>query len=204
MKIIKQQAKTVDEAIRLGLEKLDADRDDVEVKVLEEGNSGFLGFLSKDAKVKLILKPNHLRTTIKFLTALIKLTSINATFKAREEGDFIKVDFTGKDMGILIGRHGKTLDAIQFLTSIVVNKENDGFKRIVIDAENYRKRREQSLQKFARNMARKAQKIQKDIVLEPMLPNERRLVHMALQDSKKIETKSIGEDPNRRVVISLK
>lgn len=204
MKIIEQQAKTVDEAIKLGLAKLNADLDDVEVEVLEEGNSGFLGFLAKDAKVRLKLKPNHLKTTINFLTDIIKLIGIDATFSANEKDDFIKVDFQGKDMGILIGRHGKTLDAIQFLTSIVVNKQNDGFKRIVIDAENYRKRREASLQKFARNMARKAQKIKKDIVLEPMLPNERRLVHMALQDSKNIETKSIGEEPNRRVVISLK
>lgn len=204
MKIIEQQAKTVDEAIKLGLKKLDADIDDVEVKVLEEGNPGFLGFLSKDAKVRLKLKQSHLKTTIDFLSGLVELIGANATFDVKEEGDLIKVDFTGKDMGIIIGRHGKTLDAIQFLTSIAVNKKNNGFKRILIDAENYRKRREESLQKFAKNMSLKAQKIQKDVVLEPMLPNERRIVHMALQNDRKVETKSIGEEPNRRVVISLK
>lgn len=204
MKVIEQQAKTVDEAIKLGLEKLNADIDDVEVEVIEQGNPGFLGFLSKDAKVRLKLKQNHLKTTTEFLSGLIDLIGVNATFDVKEEGDLIKVDFTGKDMGILIGRHGQTLDAIQFITSIAVNKKNNGFKKILIDAENYRKRREESLKKFARNMALKAQKIQKDVVLEPMLPNERRIVHMALQDNKKVETKSIGEEPNRRVVISLK
>jgi len=204
MKTIIQQGKTVDEAIQLGLKELKASKEQVEVEVIEEGNKGILGFLSRDAKVKLTLKQNPIQKVENFLQGLVERIDVNSIFHVTSDKDVIKVDFQGADVGIIIGKHGKTLDAIQFLTSLAVNKGNDDFKRIIIDAENYRARREKSLTRFARNMAQKVKNTKRNIVLEPMLPNERRIVHTALQNDSTVYTKSIGEGPNRRVVISLK
>lgn len=204
MRSIEKQAKTVDEAIDLALKELDVTRDEVEVKVLDEGNRGFFGFLSKAARVQIKLKQRPEEKALEFLEGLIKFFGIDIGVKAFQKNDRVNIEFKGEKVGILIGKHGSTLDALQYLTSLVVNRNFEEYTRVVLDAENYRKKRERTLERLAANLARKVVDTKKSVTLEPMQPNERRIIHTALQGDGKVNTKSIGEGLNRRIVISLK
>lgn len=119
-------------------------------------------------------------------------------------GNVLKINVTGEKMGALIGKHGQTLDALQYLTSLFVNKESEAFIKVKLDTENYRERRQETLEKLALSIANKVKKTKKPVHLEPMNPNERRIIHSALQRDPKIVTKSQGKDPYRRVVVMLK
>ena len=124
--------------------------------------------------------------------------------KYDKENDNLDVDFSGEDMGILIGKRGQTLDSLQYLTSLVVNKEEGGYIRVELDTENYRSRRKDTLENLAKNIAFKVRKTRKPVSLEPMNPYERRIIHSALQGNKYVETYSEGNEPYRHVVIALK
>lgn len=204
MKTIEKQAKTVDEAIELALKELGIDKEDAEIEILEEGSKGILGFLSKAAKVRVTQKENLKKKALEFLKGILNHFNVDTKMTVEEDEEQIKINFEGRNVGALIGKHGSTLDALQYLTSLVVNRDTEKRKRIILDAESYRAKRQQALEKLAENMARKVIRTKKSVVLEPMLPNERRIIHTVLQNYEGVCTKSIGEEPNRRVVISMK
>ncbi|NLZ53576.1 MAG: protein jag [Thermoanaerobacteraceae bacterium] len=204
MKTVEKQAKTVEEAIQQALEELKVSRDEVEVEILEEGNRGILGFLSKSAKVKVTVKPKPDEIANNFLEGLLQFFDSTAKIESTFSDNVLELEIIGDNAGILIGKHGSTLDAIQYLTSLVVNRNTQDFIRVLLDAENYREKREKTLQRLAVRMADKVKESRRSVTLEPMYPNERRIIHTALQTDPRVTTKSIGKEPNRRVVISLK
>ncbi len=207
MKSIEMSARSVEEAVKLALQELQLTEEDVQIEVLDEPSKGFLGILGgKMAKVKVSEKRNPLKVTKKFLENVTAKIGVQVTVVLKqEEAGYVKMELTGKDLGILIGRRGDTLDALQYLANLVANKQNNEERiKIIIDAEGYRKRREDTLVRLAVRMADKAKKTGRRVVLEPMNPQERRIIHTALQNEQTIETLSEGEEPFRKVVISLK
>jgi spoIIIJ-associated protein len=202
---VEKTGKNVDEAIEKALEELDADRDSVEIEVLEEGNKGILAILGgKSARVRVSLKNRRKEEAEAFLRDLFVKMGVSARVNAREDDEKIEITIEGSDSGIIIGKRGETLDAIQYLTGLVVNKGSKNFKRIVIDVENYREKRKRTLVGLAKKLADKAVEERKSITLEPMNPYERRIIHSTLQFEKNVKTYSIGDEPNRKVVISFK
>lgn len=206
MRVAEKTAKTLEEAIAACLQELDVKRDQVSIEVLEEpGKKGLFGlFGNKLAKVKVTYEDNPGVLACDFLKKLTTAMSVDADFEVFRRDEHILINITGTDLGILIGRRGDTLEAIQFLTNLAVAKKLFDRTRIIIDVEGYRKRREDTLVKLAKRLADKVKKTGNRIVLEPMSPQERRIIHTALQNEWKISTFSEGEEPHRRVVISLK
>ncbi len=282
MRSVESSAKTMEEAISLGLEKLEASIADVTIDIVEEGTKGFLGIGSKPFVVRLtvreeveeagdVLNDAHLEDAVKekaekkparkkqpkaekkeskpktekkqpkveevkeepvaeqsaadeavpetvmcdpatpegkaqeFLIGLTTRMGVNVSVNARqdEEGN-VRVDMFGDTLGILIGRRGETLDALQYLTSLYVNRGQEGYTRVTLDTENYRAKREEALRRLANRMANRAVKTGRKVVMEPMNPYERRILHSALQQNEAVTTHSEGEEPNRHVVITLK
>lgn len=206
-KSIEKTGKTIQEAVRLAIEELKVDLDDVKIDILEEPERGLLGLInSKPAKVRITLKATPVDTAREFLERLLKAMKIDGRVLAKEEPDkVIRIEFKGQNMGILIGRRGQTLDAVQYITSLIVNKKfGEDYYRIIIDTENYRQKREETLVQLAKNLAYKAVKLKKDIALEPMNPYERRIIHSTLQEDGRVTTASEGEDPYRKVIIKVK
>ncbi|WP_265445920.1 RNA-binding cell elongation regulator Jag/EloR [Acetivibrio straminisolvens] len=202
---VEKSAKTVKEAVDLALAELNATEDNVEIEVLEEGTKGIFGLIgSKLARVKVTLKETGGEKAKKFLLDIFSKMKVSADVLVEESEDTILLRIQGDDIGIIIGRRGETLDALQYLTSLVVNKSKQGYKRLVIDIENYRQKREETLVKLANRLADRVIKYKKDITLEPMNPYERRIIHSSLQNHKYVETYSVGEEPNRKVIIALK
>lgn len=202
---VEKTAKTVEEAIVLALEELEVSREEVEVEVIEEGTKGVLGlFGNKEAKVKVTVLADAKADAGNFIGDILDKMDIEATVSVSETEEAVKVEISGDNVGLLIGRRGETLDAIQYLTSLVVNKDKDEFKRVIVDVENYRQKREDTLIALAYRMADKVEKYKKSVTLEPMTPYERRIIHSALQERFTIETISVGEEPNRKVVIRVK
>ncbi|AAM25901.1 RNA-binding cell elongation regulator Jag/EloR [Caldanaerobacter subterraneus] len=206
MKELIRTGKTVEEAINLALKDFGVPRDMVEVEVLDEGGKGFLGLISKQAIVKVVLKDVIKESAKNFLKQVIDAMKLDITFEIEETEDTIKFNLQGKNVGLLIGRRGETLDALQYLVNVVASKYKgyERYRRIILDAGNYRKRREETLTRLARKLAKKVMETKESIELEPMTPNERRIIHLALQDHPYVETYSEGEEPNRRVIIALK
>lgn len=208
MKSIIKSAKTIDEAINDALEELDLKRDQVEVEVLEEGSKGFLGLIGgKDARVKLVEIRNVENIAGEFLEKAITSMNLKADIDIKLQGNDLFVDILGidpDDKGIIIGKRGNTLDALQYLLSLVVNRGEDNYIKVVVDIEGYRKKREITLKRLAERMAQKAIATKKQVKLEPMNPYERRIIHSTLQSFNEIKTYSEGNDPYRRVVIQVK
>lgn len=202
---VEKSAKTVQEAVLLALSELQVAESQVTVEVIDEGTKGIFGLIgSKMAKVRVTVKETSGDKAKTFLIDVLDKMNIQAQVDVQEEEDSILLKVSGKDIGIIIGRRGETLDSLQYLTSLVVNKDSDEYKRIVIDMENYRQKREETLVKLANRLADRVIKYKKTITLEPMNPYERRIIHSTLQNNKYVETYSSGEEPNRRVVIALK
>ena len=201
---VEATGKTIEEAISNGLEQLGGmDRDMVSVEVLEKPKSGFLGLGGTPAKVLLSYEVKNTGKVERFLSGLLERMGANAQITVTEgEDENISVDLAGENMGILIGRRGETLDAIQHITNLVANHNEDKHIRVMIDTENYRAKREETLEKLARKVAAQVVKYRRNKVLEPMNAYERHVIHAALQDTQDVSTSSIGVEPNRRVVIS--
>ena len=197
------KGKTVDDALMNGLKELGLGLDQVDFEIVQEGSKGFLGF-GKSAIVRLSKKAATTNKAEEFLTELLKHMDVSATAEVTETEESINVNLVGDSTGVLLGRRGETLDALQYLTSLVVNKDLDEYKRVVLDTENYRAKREETLIKLANRIAGKVAKTGKRVVLEPMNPYERRVLHATLQDNAKVETVSEGEEPYRRVIIRKK
>ncbi|RCX16139.1 spoIIIJ-associated protein [Anaerobacterium chartisolvens] len=202
---IEKTAKTVQEAISAALEELKTARENVEVEIIDEGNKGIFGLIgNKMAKVRVTVKESPSEIAKSFLMDIFDKMGVNAEVEHEEDEECLTLNIKGKDIGILIGRRGETLDALQYLASLVINKGKDDYKRVVVDIENYRQKREQTLIKLADRLAERVIKYKKSVTLEPMNPYERRIIHASLQDNKYIETYSVGDEPNRKVVIKLK
>ena len=207
MEVREFKAKTVDEAITAATLELGISSDQLEYKVIDEGSKGFLGiFNTKPAVISVTVKKSLLERTQAFCEELFDAmkveTTVNIDFK--EEDNVMNIDLSGSDMGILIGKRGQTLDALQYLISLYVNRESDAYIRVKLDTENYRERRKVTLEKLAKKIAYTIKKKKKPVALEPMNPYERRVIHSALQNDRYVCTKSEGEEPYRKVVIMLK
>jgi len=206
MKSIKIKAKTVDEAVSEALDKLNASKENADINVIEEGSSGFLGFIgAKDAVVEVtkIFKP--VEEGEKFLKELLKRADINVDVEVVDkdtDSEQVMYNLIGeKELGLVIGHRGETLDALQYLTSIFLNKELDDYYRVLLDAEGYRDRRRKTLERLAKRLASKAEKKERKVVLEPMPPHERRIIHITLKENKNVKSYSEGEEPYRKVMI---
>lgn len=205
MKSVEATGKTVDEAIESALLEMELSREDVDYQVVEEGSKGLFGiFGSRPAKVRVTEKDTPVRRAKEFLSQLLEKMGVKADIIIKEDDNRLNIGLEGKYMGVVIGHRGETLDALQYLTSLVVNKGTEKYKRVIIDTENYRRKREETLVKLAKRLAVKAKKTGRSVVLEPMNPYERRILHSTLQNHPYVQTHSEGEDPNRRVVITLK
>jgi len=205
MNFVEKTGRTVDEALELALIQLDATRENVEVEVLEEDSKGFLGlFGNKEAKIRVTIKVTVDSIAEDFLKDVFENMGVkDTTIHSSLENDVLNINVEGENMAILIGRRGQTLDSLQYLTSLVVNKDREDYIRVILDTENYRKKRKETLERLANKLAYKAKKMRKDIVLEPMNPYERRIIHSALQGNPHVSTRSEGDEPYRKVIIFL-
>lgn len=205
MEYIIKSAKTVDDAINEALLELEIEREDVEVEIIDEGSKGFLGLIGgRNAEVKVIKVKKIEELAKEFLEKIVESMSLEASVKTKRENNSLIIDVVGinpKNKGIIIGKRGKTLDAIQYLLSIYVNKEEEEYIKVIMDIEGYRKKRKNSLIRLAKRMANKSLSSGRKVKLEPMNPYERRIIHSTLQNFEGVETFSEGEDPYRRVVI---
>lgn len=206
MKNIETIGKTTEEAIQNALKELDVTKDKVEIEVLEEGSKGFLNIIGvKPAKVRVTLKRDSVGEAIKFLRGVLDSMKIKAEIHAKEENNEINIDLVGPNMGVLIGYRGETLDSLQYLVSLVVNKNHsETYKRVILDTANYRQTRQETLKRLANKMGDKVRVTGKTVKLEPMNPYERRVIHSTLQNNQYVTTHSEGEEPYRRVVIETK
>lgn len=234
MKFVEKSAKTLEEATLLALEELRANRDQVEIEVLEQPAKGIFGIIgTRLAKVRVTLKEQKKEekktfekkparevreanrdldltkdkeTAKKFLRDVLNAMDVKAEIRIRENGDGLYINLAGPKMGIIIGRRGQTLDSLQYLISLVINKdkEKEGYTKVVLDTEDYRRKREETLNRLAKRLAERVIKSGKKIELEPMNPYERRIIHSALQNYSEITTYSEGEEPFRKVIIAHK
>lgn len=197
--------KTVEEAVKLGLAQWKVPESRVKVQVLEQAAKGLFGlFGSKDAKVQLELIPDAVEEAIAFLNEVFGTMGVQADIERAEDKDGVLLNLTGAELGILIGRRGQTLDSLQYLVNIVANRYSDKHLRIILDAEHFRERRKKTLEDLAGRLAGRVIRTRKDVVLEPMSPADRKIIHSQLQDHPTVRTYSKGDEPNRRVVISLR
>lgn len=206
MEFIEVSARTVDDAITEALIKLGTTSDKIEYEVIEKGSTGFLGIARKDAVIK-VRKKNDLEDNIReFLNSVFKAMDLEVEIliDKEEESNTVNVELKGSDMGVLIGKRGQTLDSLQYLTNLAINKYAENYVKVKIDTEDYRKRRKETLENLARNIAYKVKRTKHSVSLEPMNPFERRVIHSALQNDKFVTTHSEGEEPYRHVVVTLK
>ena len=199
-------AKTVNDCILEACKELAVTSDKLDYEVITEGSSGFLGIGSKDAIIKAKVKNSVKDIAKSFLDDVFAAMNmvVNISINYIVENNELDIDLSGDDMGVLIGKRGQTLDSLQYLLSLVVNKNSESFVRVKVDTENYRKRRKETLENLAKNMAFKVKRTKKSITLEPMNPYERRVIHSALQNDKFVTTYSEGDEPFRHVVVALK
>ena len=206
MEFIEISEKTVNDAITVACQKLSVTSDKLEYEVIEEGSTGFLGFNSKPAIIKARVKTSIEDKAKDFLKDIFEAMNlavfINVKFDAADNS--LDIDLSGDEMGVLIGKRGQTLDSLQYLVSLVVNKEVENYIRVKVDTENYRQRRKETLENLAKNISFKVKRSKRSVSLEPMNPYERRIIHSALQNDKFVTTHSEGEEPFRRVVVTLK
>lgn len=205
-KTIEKKGKTVEEALALALEELGVGEEDVTYTVLEEPSKGFLGIGTKDALVKVEVKDSVAGCAKKFLSDIFSAMDLEVGIDVVHEDDSINIDLSGDNMGIIIGKRGDTLDSLQYLTSLVANKNRDkyAYTRVTLDTEGYREKRVESLKALSERLAAKVGRSGKRYTLEPMNPYERRIIHANLQDNEYVTTFSIGEEPYRKVVIAPK
>lgn len=206
MKTIEMTGKTVDEALQNALDELKLTKENVDVEIVDEGSKGLFNLIGvKPAKVRVTKRPDSIDNARKFLTDVLKSMNIKADINIKEENDVVNINLYGDKMGLVIGYRGETLDSLQYLVSLVINRDHDNpYKRVVLDAENYRSKREETLVRVAQKTAYKVRKSKRPYKLEPMNPCERRVIHSALQEFNDINTYSEGEEPFRRIVISFK
>ena len=201
----RKSGKTIEEAIIAALEELKIDKEDAEITIIEEGSKAFLGlFGGKDSVVLVKKKFNPEKAAQKFLKEVFVSMGLVVKVEVVLKDKQLQINLVGDDMGILIGKRGQTLDSLQYLVNLVVNKNTASYLGVTLDTENYRQRRKETLESLAINLAKKVKYTKKNVVLEPMNPYERRIIHSVLQNDRGVTTFSEGEEPYRNVVITLK
>ncbi|KMM36406.1 RNA-binding cell elongation regulator Jag/EloR [Guptibacillus hwajinpoensis] len=201
MRSVTVTGKTIEEAMKDALNQIGTVQENVDIEVLEQPKKGFLGFGGKPARIKVTKKLDIMEQTSTFLQEVISNMGVEASIEGRREDRDLYFTLSGEKIAILIGKRGQTLNSLQYLTNLAANRFSDRFVRVVLDAENYRERREETLKKLADRLADKAMVTKRDIQLEPMPSLERKVIHLYLKDKKGISTHSDGNDPHRRVVI---
>lgn len=218
---IEKVGKSVEEALEAALAELDVSRDQVDYEIIEEASKGLFGFLGgKPAKIKVTVLNETVANAVEpkrttpgidpvavardFLQNIFKAMKLDVKIEKMSSLDNVTLNLRGDDLGILIGKHGQTLDALQYLTNLAAHRDSEERVRIVLDVEDYRKRRAETLTRLAMRLADKVKSRGEKVVLEPMSPHERKVIHMALQDDYRVMTYSEGEEPFRKVVIALK
>ena len=200
--------KTVDDALTNATVSLGVTSSEIKYEVIEEGSSGFLGIGSKEAIIKVVISADEdpKQVAKEFLDGVFEAMQleVNISMEFNEEDDTLLIDLAGPEMGVLIGKRGQTLDSLQYLTNLAVNRSSENYTRVKIDTEDYRRRRKETLENLAKNMASKVKRTKKAVTLEAMNPYERRIIHSALQNDNNVTTHSEGEEPYRYVVITLK
>ena len=200
--------KSVDDALTNATVALGVTSDQIKYEVIEEGSTGFLGLGSKDAVIKVVISSDEDPKEVakEFLNNVFEAMQleVNISIDFDEEDKTLSIDLAGPEMGVLIGKRGQTLDSLQYLTNLAVNRTSENYTRVKIDTEDYRRRRKETLENLAKNMASKVKRTKKAVTLEAMNPYERRIIHSALQNDNNVTTHSEGEEPYRYVVITLK
>ncbi|MFC5469418.1 RNA-binding cell elongation regulator Jag/EloR [Cohnella suwonensis] len=205
MKMLVASGKTIEEAVRSGLARMGAKEDRVNITVLEQPSKGLFGLIgAREARVQLELLPDGVEEAMNFLRDVSEAMELTVSVERTDESDSVRINVSGSDLGILIGRRGQTLDSLQYLANIVANRHSDHHLRIVLDAEQFRERRRQTLEALSERMASRVVRTRKEIVLEPMTSHERKIIHARLQANPNVRTYSQGDEPNRRIVIALK
>lgn len=206
VQVVEKRAKSVDEAIKAALDELGCEFEDVSVEIIEEASKGILGIIgNKPAYVRVTLKEKpeaEIKETVEKI--LNKMRISYEIEKISYDNGAVRINFIGQDMGLLIGRKGETLNALQFLVGLMINKNREDKVRVILDVEDYRLKREQSLEALALRLSEKVKNTHKNVIMRPMSSQERRIVHTVLQGDPNIVTYSMGDEPNRKVVISLK
>lgn len=199
-------AKTTNEALTNALIEFNTSSDKVEYEVVEKESSKLLGLINKPAIIRVRLKMGYEEIAKDFLVKVFHAMNMEVEVEAiyHEDENTMDIELTGNEMGILIGKRGNTLDSLQYLVSLAVNRNSESYIKVKLDTENYRERRKETLENLAHNLAHKVKRIHKPVYLEPMNPYERRIIHSALQNDKYVTTHSEGEEPFRRVVVTLK
>lgn len=206
MEYVNISAKTVNDAITEACQRFTVTSDKLEYEVIEEGSSGFLGIGAKPAIIKARVKSSVEDTAKEFLQDVFEAMDMTVVVDVKydELENYMEIDLSGDDMGVLIGKRGQTLDSLQYLVSLVVNKNVENYIRVKVDTENYRQRRKETLENLAKNISYKVKRTKRPVSLEPMNPYERRIIHSALQNDKYVTTHSEGDEPYRHVVVVLK
>ena len=206
MDYIEFSAKTVEDALTEASIQLGITSDKLEYEVIEKGSSGFLGIGSKNAVIKVCKKCSVEDEVKSFLGQVFNAMNleVEVIVKINEDDKYVDVELKGGDMGVLIGKRGQTLDSLEYLTNLAINKRFDSYCKIKIDTEDYRHRRKETLENLAKNISYKVKRTKHSVSLEPMNPFERRVIHSALQNDRYVTTHSEGEEPYRHVVVSLK
>ena len=206
MEFLEFTGKTVDDALTEAAIKLETTSDKIDYEVIEKGSSGILGFGSKLAKIKARKKNNIEDIAVEFLNKVFNAMNlaVNIDVTVNMEDKMVDIELSGDEMGVLIGKRGQTIESLQYLVSLVINKESEDYLRVKVDTENYRARRKTTLEELAKNIAYKVKRTKRAVSLEPMNPYERRIIHSALQNDKYVTTKSEGEEPYRHIIVVLK
>ena len=203
MRSIERTGRTIEEAVESALSDLGISEKEADIEILDEPTKGFLGIIGgRDARVRVTRKQDKVELACEFIENLLVYMGIEGEIEVSEDGDARVVEISGDDLGLLIGRHGETLRSLEFLTNVVSAKGAGDVRRILVDANGYRKRRERDLEDMAKNAARKVERTGRSTALRPMDARDRRIIHMTLQRNARVVTQSQGDEPFRRVVIS--
>ena len=206
MEFVEFKGKTKDEALMQASVELGVPSTDIEYEVVSEETKGFLGIGSKPCIIKARRKKTFIDEIREYLESLFKAMDIQTEIQIEfdETENVLSINLEGPEMGILIGKRGQTLDALQYIISLAVNKKSESYIRVKLDTENYRARRKETLENLAKNIAFKVKRSKRSFALEPMNPYERRIIHATLQNDKYVSTRSEGEEPYRKVIVYLK
>ena len=206
MEFVEFKGKTKDEALMQASVELGVPSTDLEYEVISEETKGFLGIGSKPCIIKARKKKTFIDDIREYLESLFKAMDIETEIQMEfdETENVLSINLEGPEMGILIGKRGQTLDALQYIISLAVNKKSESYIRVKLDTENYRARRKETLENLAKNIAFKVKRSKRSFALEPMNPYERRIIHATLQNDKYVSTRSEGEEPYRKVIVYLK
>lgn len=204
MKTLEKTGKTIDDAIDAAVAELGCSREDVTIEIITMPSKGIFGIGAKPALVRVSLEDSATAYAMEFLNTIFKKFELDVDIHPIEGEEFITLDLVGKDLGILIGRRGETLDALQYLTNLTVSRHFEDRSKFILDVEGYRAKREETLERLARKLAERVKESGKNISLEPMSPYERRIIHTVLQSDEQVRTFSEGEEPYRKVVIAKK